>query len=236
MRNFVIGALVGALLSVGGYYLYHTQRAQAWENKVARANERAAHYVLQYRKVSDSWHDLAVQQTEQDSLLAEVRSRNAKLAERLAEERSRVQALVEARARLEAALDSSATTVRRDTTVRDPTLVVDVDERVTLQGGGYVQVRGPITVKIEEPSVSTRLDVEGEFPISIVVSRTPEGDVHVDAFTGDPRLSITRLDTEVHVEPPAGVSAGFDLGRQVLGLSPWLNRAGGFLVGLAVCR
>lgn len=232
MKKFLVGLVVGALLASGAAYGVKKYREAGWQEKINAANERARHYALQYREVSRSWHDLAIQTSEQDSLLKVVRQENEALADKLEQAGARISSLTRTRTRLQAKLDSSRTTVERDTSSPN-TLVVNLDEQVVLSGGGGIRVYGPVRVETTGPSVRTALEVEGSFPLTVVISRHDNGEVGVDAFTGDPRLTVTQLDVVQEATPPpaSGFSFAGVLSDQVFSLGPWLNRA----VGAAAC-
>jgi len=222
--GFVLGLIVAGLAGFG----WSRYQRQAFEARVGRANEKAAHYQLAYRAVAESWEDRARQLLDSRDLAVQLQEKNTALASDLRKRSAKILALEETRTRLEAALDSSASTVSQPDS---DTYDVALDESVQLEGGGYVAVSGHVRVKIAGPSVETALKVRGEFPLTVVMSRQPDGQVAVDAYTGDPRLTVTRLDVQRLAEQPAGGStAGLlrGLAHELTGADAWINRALGF--------
>lgn len=237
LKSFGVGALVGALLLAGLVWVGKVRMERNHAESVAAANARAEAHELSLNKYTQAYEELATQHLASEDLLAEVRARNDRLAQDLERSEATVLSLQDQVSTLDAKLDSSRTTARRseeDST----TIVVDLDEAVYLDGGGFVRVQGPVTVEYDPPSARSRLSVRGRFPVTVVLSRTERGDVRVDAFTGDPRLAIERIDVQRLAETPDAGTAGFleGLSAQFTSASAWINRIVGGLAGYGACR
>jgi len=222
--SFVLGLLVAGL---AGFGWSHYQR-QAFEARVVRANEKAAHYQLAYRSVAGAWEERAQQLLAAQDLAQQLRRTNAKLADNLAKRGAKILALEQTRTHLEAALDSSASTISQPDS---GTYDVALDESVQLEGGGFIRVTGSVRVHVAGPSVQTALKVRGDFPLTVVLSRAKDGEILVHAFTGDPRLQVSRLDVQRLAEQPAsGSVSGLlrGLAHELTGTDAWVNRVIGF--------
>ncbi len=233
-KHYFAGVLTGALLLTFGAAWVIGKNNAAHEQRIHTANVAAEHFQIAYVALADEagvWEERAFSITSQKEMLKQLEAENEGLAGIVRERDARILSLVRTEARLEAELDSSTTVVAQtdSTTYR-----VDLDESVVLDGGGYVRVFGPISIEVVGPTVQTDLAVRGSFPISVVITEQPDGQLAVFAYTGDDRLSITELD--VKTIPAAVARPGlFDaLGRALVSPAPWIGAAAGFLGCLAV--
>lgn len=235
IKSFLVGLAVGALLAVSGGWLYLQEQEKDHAQEVAAANARAANFELAWDAYRNAYTDLATQHLEAEALLNELQERNPELARALEESEATVLSLQDQVSTLEAKLDSSATEASQEDSV---TYRIDLDESVWLAGGGNLRVHGPITLRVEPISVATDLSVLGRFPVTVVISEDGSGDLRVDAFTGDPRLSISTLDVQGLAREPAGGSSGFAgfLAGQLTGAEAWVNRILGGIGGYLVCQ
>lgn len=234
IRSFLVGVLVGALLLTGAGWLYVQHRDEENAREVAAANARAADYELSYNAYLDAYQELAIQHLDSQEILDAVRERNERLADDLEGSQATVLSLQDQVAELDAKLDSSATTVDRPS---DNVFLVSIDESLRLHNGGSVRVRGPVRVTLEPLRADASLRVGARFPITVVISRTESGDMRVDAFTGDPRLSIAAINVEgLATQTTTGPSFGGFLADQLTGVNEWANRILGGVAGIAICK
>ena len=206
--------------------------------RVAEANREADNWELAYLESAEAWTERAHQLLDGSEALADsLKEENRALANHLERAEADVLSLQRSVSRLEAKLDSSRSTVDA---VGDSAYQVALDEAVYLDGGGFLRVRGGVRIRLQEPpEVHTDLGVRGRFPLTVVLSEEPDGSVRVDAFTGDPRLSIEQIDVTRNRSPATGGSAsGLFAGvvGHFTGAESWFARAEGLLAGLLVCR
>lgn len=221
------GLALGVALTLGLGYWYHSNRVEAFEENVRRANAEAQGWELAWNETQQAFEERAYQVLDHEQLEESLRAENEDLADALENAEARVLSITRTNTRLKARLDSSATSVAREDST---TYRVDLDERVTLQGGGFVRALGTILLETTGPTTETDLTVEGEFPLTVVLSRGPDQGIRVNAFTGDPRLSVTQLDVERLAERPAesGVGGALDaIGQHLTDGSVWLGRIEG---------
>ncbi len=230
-KHYFAGVLTGALLLTFGAAWVIGKNNAAHEQRIHTANVAAEHFQLAYVEVAKAFEERAFAVLSQKEMLNQLEAENEGLAGVVRERDARILSLVRTEARLEAELNESATEIAQTDST---TFRVDLDESVVLDGGGYVRVFGPISIEVVGPTVQTDLAVRGSFPISVVITEQPDGQLAVFAYTGDDRLSITELD--VKTIPAAVARPGlFDaLGRALVSPAPWIGAAAGFLGCLAV--
>lgn len=232
VKDAILGVLVALVVGAGVWWYVDRSRLS---DQVAAANARAEHFDLAYGLTARAWEERARQVLNQRELVDSLQERNRDLAEKLGRRGATLLSLQDINARLRAKLDSSRTTVgQTDST----TFTVDLDESVYFEGGGRFQVRGRVVVEATEPAVETNLTASGGFPITVVLAREENGDLSVHAFTGDPRLSISRLDVTNNVSDPLtskgpGVTLGNVLSNVMSPLT-WIKVAAGFGACLAI--
>jgi len=229
MDRFIWGIVLGLVLAVSGALIARHIEGNAAQQKVDIANAAALHFQIAYSLTANAWEERAFAVTDQKVLLAQVEEGNAQLVRHLRDANARILSLANTVASLEARFDSSATDIAQ---VDSLTYRVDLDESLVLASGGFIRVHGPITLTIEAPpTVITDLAVQGRFPISVVISKLPNGELAVHAYTGDPRLTIASVDVIRAVDDRS--SSLFDgIAKALVAPGPWI----GLGIGFGVCQ
>ncbi len=227
MKTFLYGALSGLVLGLVVALAVNYVEGRTADARIDVANASAEHFKIAYVATARAWEERARIVREQSALMDMVHAENAQLADHLRSRDARILSLANTVASLEAKFDSSATTVAQTDSA---SYVVMLDESLLLNSGGYIHVSGPITLTITAPpTVLTDLSVTARFPISVVISELPDGQLAVHAFTGDPRLTIESVDVHRAAVDRGSLFAG--LAAALSSPAPWIGAA----VGAGAC-
>jgi type II secretory pathway pseudopilin PulG len=223
VKTFLYGFASGAfLLGLCAIIVTGLQRAEA-NARIDVANVAAEHFQIAYIEMVGAYEERAFVEKSQKELRKQLEADNEELARLVRDRDARIVSLEHTTTSLEARLDSSATTVDVEP---DGTYTVDLDESVVLDSGGYVRVLGTLSLETVGPSVTTDLSVLGSFPLSVVITEQPNGELAVFAYTGDDRLRVTTVD--VTTAPVRGTSSVWsDIMGALRSPTPWIGAAAG---------
>jgi hypothetical protein len=229
MKTFLYGFATGAaLLAIVALISVGLVQAEA-KARIDVANVAAEHFQIAYVAVAGAYEERAFVVTKQKELMNQLEASNEELARLVRDRDARILSLVDTEARLEAELDSSATIL---TPEDDGSLQIHLDESVVLNNGGYVRVLGSIEVIPSGPGMGAypSLGVLGSFPLSVVITEQPNGELAVFAYTGDDRLRIAAVDvTTVPAQRGSGIFKA--IGDALSSPAPWIGAA----VGAGAC-